>query len=51
LLYRPEEWVQLVAAIRAKYGNRPRFMETLDRVKPVPIVSKRSDLPARRDRG
>jgi uncharacterized Zn finger protein len=31
-LHRDEEWQKLVAEIRHKYGNRPRFMEVLDKL-------------------
>jgi len=32
------EWDALLASIREKYRNRPRFMETLDRLEARPIV-------------
>ena len=32
LLGRPDDWKALVASIREKYRNRPRFMEILDRL-------------------
>ncbi len=37
-LNRADEWTALVASIRAKYGNRPRFMEALDGLDDRPIV-------------
>lgn len=37
-LGRPDEWAELVASIRERYRNRPRFMELLDRIDGRTIV-------------
>ena len=37
-LDRPSEWTALLASIREKYRNRPRFMELLDGVDGRTIV-------------
>ncbi len=34
-----DHWDELVADIRHKYGNRPRFMEVLDKLQKRPIVA------------
>jgi uncharacterized Zn finger protein len=39
-LGRVQEWDALVASIREKYRNRPRFIEQLDRLNPRPIVQE-----------
>lgn len=38
-LDRDELWIELVKNIREKYRNRPRFMETLDKLECRPIVA------------
>jgi uncharacterized Zn finger protein len=45
-LHREAEWSQVLADIRLRYSNRPRFMEILDKLDSRPILQQR---PARRD--
>ena len=40
-LHREVEWDGLIADIRARYKNRPKFMEILDKLDPRPIVEQR----------
>jgi len=40
-LHREVEWDGLLADIRLRYKNRPRFMEILDKLDPRPIVEQR----------
>jgi len=40
-LHRESEWDGLLADIRLRYKNRPRFMETLDNLDPRPIVEQK----------
>ena len=40
-LHREVEWDGLLADIRSRYKNRPKFMETLDKLDPRPIVEQR----------
>lgn len=37
-LHQEDHWDELVADIRHKYGNRPRFMEVLDKLQKRPII-------------
>jgi uncharacterized Zn finger protein len=37
-LHQEDHWDELVADIRHKYGNRPRFMEVLDKLQKRPIM-------------
>jgi uncharacterized Zn finger protein len=39
-LHRNSEWDGLLADIRLRYKNRPRFMGILDRLDPRPIVEQ-----------
>jgi hypothetical protein len=40
-LHREAEWEGLLAAIRMRYKNRPKFMEILDKLDPRPIVEQK----------
>jgi uncharacterized Zn finger protein len=40
-LHREVEWNALLADIRLRYKNRPKFMEILDKLDPRPIVEQR----------
>lgn len=40
-LHREPEWNGLLADIRLRYKNRPKFMEILDKLDPRPIVEQR----------
>ena len=40
-LHRNSEWDGLLADIRLRYKNRPKFMEILDKLDPRPIVEQR----------
>jgi len=40
-LHREAEWNGLLADIRLRYKNRPKFMEILDKLDPRPIVEQR----------
>jgi uncharacterized Zn finger protein len=40
-LHREVEWDGLLADIRSRYKNRPKFMEILDKLDPRPIVEQR----------
>jgi uncharacterized Zn finger protein len=40
-LHRETEWDGLMANIRLRYKNRPKFMEILDKLAPRPIVEQR----------
>ena len=40
-LHREAEWDGLLAEIRLRYKNRPKFMEILDKLDPRPIVEQR----------
>ncbi len=42
-LNRQDEWAQLLADIRLRYRNRPRFMEILDRLDDRTIVQRQQD--------
>jgi len=42
-LDRDWEWKEMVAGIRLRYRNRPRFMEMLDRLDARPILGKRRE--------
>jgi uncharacterized Zn finger protein len=42
-LDRDWEWKEMVAGIRVRYRNRPRFMEMLDRLDARPILGKRRE--------
>jgi len=39
-LHRNSEWDGLLADIRLRYKNRPKFMEILDKLDPKPIVEQ-----------
>jgi uncharacterized Zn finger protein len=39
-LHRNSEWDGLLADIRLRYKNRPKFMEILDKLDPRPIVEQ-----------
>jgi uncharacterized Zn finger protein len=39
--HREVEWDGLLADIRLRYKNRPKFMEILDKLDPRPIVEQR----------
>jgi uncharacterized Zn finger protein len=41
LLHRQAEWDGLLAEIRLRYKNRPKFMEILDKLDTRPIVEQR----------
>lgn len=41
VLHREAEWDSLLADIRLRYKNRPKFMEILDKLDPRPIVEQR----------
>ena len=40
-LHRDSEWNRLLADIRLRYKNRPKFMEILDKLDPKPIVEQK----------
>jgi uncharacterized Zn finger protein len=40
LLHRESEWAGLLADIRLRYKNRPKFIEILDKLDPRPIVEQ-----------
>lgn len=40
-LHREGEWDGLLADIRSRYKNRPKFMEILDKLDPLPIVEQK----------
>jgi uncharacterized Zn finger protein len=40
-LHRETEWNGLLADIRLRYKNRPKFMEILDKLDPMPIVEQK----------
>lgn len=42
-LDRDWEWKEMVAGIRLRYRNRPRFMEMLDRLDTRPILGRRRE--------
>jgi uncharacterized Zn finger protein len=42
-LHREVEWNGLLADIRLRYKNRPKFMEILDKLDPRPIVEQKRD--------
>jgi len=41
LLHREAEWDGVLADIRFRYKNRPKFMDILDKLDPMPIVEQR----------
>ncbi len=43
-----DEWMTLLSEIRAKYGNRPRFMETLDKLEGRTVVESQRARRGRR---
>lgn len=40
-IHREAEWTEMLAGIRLRYRNRPRFMEILDKLDSRPIVERR----------
>jgi uncharacterized Zn finger protein len=49
-LHREAEWTKKIAEIRLRYRNRPRFMETLDKLDSRPILQQRQHSAARNNR-